>query len=125
MVPDDRGGAERNHITGLLEPPAKIDVISRLMIFRIETADALKRPSMKRHVTARNVFGNGIGEQNVTGTAWRRRDTGLNPVLGRRRHVRTAYSGIAAAQESGDQIIEPIDVCHAVRIGISKHFALR
>src|SRR4029453_16001618 len=101
MVPDDRGGAERNHITGLLEPPAKIDVISRLMIFRIETADALKRPSMKRHVTSRNVFGNGIGEQNWTGAARRPRETGLDPFLGRRRRVRPAASRISAAQEGG------------------------
>src|SRR4030095_13426428 len=99
MVPDDSGRTERNHTTGLLKTPAKIDVISGLMIFRIEAADALKRPPLERHVTTGNVFGDRVGQQNVAGTARRRCDTGLNPMLCRWRNVRSAYSRMAAAQK--------------------------
>src|SRR6266850_5246931 len=100
MVPDDSGRTERNHTTGLLKPPAKIDVIPGLMILRIEAADTLKRPPLERHVTTGNMFGNGVGQQNVAGTARSRCDTGLNPMLCRWRDVRSAYSRIAAAQKS-------------------------
>ena len=80
---------------------------------------------MPRHVTAGNVFGDGVGKQNMAGPARRRCDTSLNPVLCRWRDVRAAYSRIVAAQKGGDQIIEPIDIRHAVGIGVGKNFALR
>src|SRR4029450_6472523 len=99
MVPDDRGRTERNHTTRLLKPPAKIDVIPGLMIFRIEAADALKRPPLERHVTTGNVFGNRVGQQNVAGTARSRCDTGLNPMVCRWRGGRAAHSRSAAAPE--------------------------
>src|SRR5918996_569760 len=102
MVPDNRGRAERDHKTGLLEPPAKIDVIARFTIFGIEAAHALKRPTMERHVTTRNVFGDRVGEQNMAGTARRRCDASLNPVLCRRRNVRSANSRVVAADKGGD-----------------------
>src|SRR4029453_7675456 len=125
MVPDDRARTERNNTTGLLKAPAKIEVIPGLGIFWIEAADALKRPPLKRHVTTWNVFGNRVGQQNVAGTAGRRCDTGLNPMLCGWRDVRAAYSRIAAAQKGCNQVIEPIDIRHAVGIGIGEHFALR
>src|SRR4029450_7162349 len=68
MVPHDSGRTERNHTTGLLKPPAKIDVIAGLMIFRIEAADALKRPPLERHVATWNGFGNRVGQQKGDGT---------------------------------------------------------
>ena len=124
-MPDDRRRTKRDHKTSLLEPPAKIDVIPGFTIFGVEAANALKCPTMERHVTTRNVFRDDVGEQNVAGTARRRCDTGLDPVFCRWRDVRTACSRIATAQKSADQIIEPIDVRHAVGIGIGKHVALR
>src|SRR4030095_7205559 len=113
MVPHDRRRTERNHTTGLLEPPAKIDVIPGLAIFRIEAADALKRPPLERHVTTWNVFGNRVGQQNVAGAARRRCDTGLNPMLCRWRDVRSAYSRIAAAPKSCKHVIETITIRQA------------
>src|SRR5260370_1136132 len=36
MMPHDRGWAESNHATGLLEPPAKIDIVAGFVIFGIK-----------------------------------------------------------------------------------------
>src|SRR5438094_9964743 len=38
------------------------------------------------------------------------------------RDVRSTHSGIIAAYKCADQIIEPIRICHAVRIGVGEHF---
>ena len=123
IMPDDRGWAECDNPSGLLNSPAEIDVVSRLAIFRIEPADALERPAVKRHITSGNMLGDGIGEQNMIGTARRRRNARLNPISCRRRDVWSAHSGVVAAHECPNQVVEPIDIRHAVRIGIRQHFA--
>src|SRR5438874_1595285 len=61
MVPDDGSRTECDPAARFLQPPAKIDVITRRVIFQIEPADIFKSPPPKRHVTTRNVFGDGIG----------------------------------------------------------------
>ena len=61
MMPDDGSRAECDHAAGLLQTPAKIDVVTRLVILRIEPADIFESPPLKRHVTTRNVFGDGVG----------------------------------------------------------------
>src|SRR5438132_228748 len=108
MVPDDGGRAECDYAAGLLQPPAKIYVITRRVIFRIEPADIVESPPPKRHVTTRNVFGG---------------DTSLDPCFCRRRNIRTAHAREVAACQRADQIIKPIDVGHTVSIGVSEYFA--
>ena len=71
IVPDDRGRAKPDHAAGLLEPPAKIDIVAGRMIFGVEAADIFKRPSVERHVTTGNVFRDGVGKQNMARSAGR------------------------------------------------------
>src|SRR5207248_11188966 len=79
MVPDDGSRAECDHAASLLQPPAKIYVITRRVIFRIEPGDIFESPPPKRHVTTRDVFGDGVGQQDVTRPTGRRGDTRLVP----------------------------------------------
>jgi hypothetical protein len=102
MVPNDCSGAERNHATGLLQPPAKIDIVTSFMIFGIEAANVFESPAIERHVTPGNVFGDGVGEQDVAGAARRRCDTSLDPILRWRRNVWPAYAGIIATYQRAD-----------------------
>ena len=124
MMPDNRGGTESDDATGLLQTPAKINIVARFMIFGIKTADLVEGPAVKRHVTARNVFGLGIGKQDVARSSRRSGHARLNRVLRRRTHVRPANARVLAAQKRADQIIKPIRIGHAVRIGVGKNFAL-
>ena len=124
VVPDDCSWTECNDPSGLLDSPAKIDIIAGLAIFRIEAARGFKRPTVKRHVTAGNVFGDCVSKQNMTGAAGCRSNASLNPILCRRCDVRSANSGIIAAYKRANQIVEPIHVRHAVRIRIGEHFAI-
>ena len=102
MMPDNGGGTESDDATGLLQAPAKIDIVAGLVIFGIEAADVFERPSVERHVTTGNVFGDRVGEQNMTRSARRCGDTGLDPILRRRRNIRPAHSGVIAAHQRAD-----------------------
>ena len=107
-MPDDRGRTEGDHVAGLLQAPAKIDVVAGLVIFEIEAADVFEGPAIEGHVTAGNVLGDGVGEQHVARSARRGGDAGLDPVLRRRRNVRSADARVVAAEERADQIVEPV-----------------
>ena len=124
VVPHDGSRTESDDPSSLLDSPAKIDVVSGLAIFGIEAARAFERPPVKSHITTGNVLGDCVRKQNMTWTARRRRNARLNPILCWRGDVRSANSGVIAAYECADQIIQPIHVCHAVRIGVGQHFAL-
>src|SRR5438477_2648507 len=99
MVPDDRRGAKCDRVSGLLDAPAKIHVVTGRMIFRIEATDAFERPAIPRHVTTWNVFRDRVGEQNVARPARRSGDARLHPVPRRRRNVRAANPGVFATQK--------------------------
>ena len=122
-MPNNCGWTESNDPACLLDAPAEIDVVPRLAIFGIEAAHAFECPAIKRHVTAGNVLGDCISKQDMTRSAGRRCDARLNPILRGWRNVRSADSGVIAAYKRADEIIEPIGICHAVRIRIGKHFA--
>src|SRR5205823_4411680 len=94
MVPDNRSGTESDDAARLLQAPAKIDIVSGFMIFGIETAALFEGPAIKGHVTAGNVFGDRVGQQNVARPAGRGRHASLNRVLRRRTHVRPAHAGV-------------------------------
>ena len=102
MMPHERGWAESNDATGLLEPPAKIDIVTGFVVFGIETADIFKCQPMKRHITTGNVLGDCICEQNVTGSTRRCCHAGLDPILRGWSHIRTACSRVIAAHEGAD-----------------------
>ena len=93
-MPDDRGRTKRDDAARLLQSPAKIDIVAGRVIFGIEAADLLKGPAIKRHITTRNVFGDCVGQQNVTRSARRSRDARLDRILRGRTDVRTANAGV-------------------------------
>src|SRR4051794_28207968 len=98
-MPHDRRRAERNGVARLLDAPAKIDVVARLMVFRIEPADVFKRPAIPGHVTAGDMLGYSVGEKHMARPPGCRRDTGLDPVLRRGRNVWSPYPGVIATQQ--------------------------
>src|ERR1700741_4570481 len=102
VVPYDGSRTESNDPSSLLDSPAKIDVISGLSILGIEAARAFKCPPVKSHVTAGNVLGDCVSEQNMTWPAGCRGNARLNPVLCWRRDIRSADSGVIAAYECTD-----------------------
>src|ERR1043166_4947526 len=99
MMPDDRGGTESNRVSGLLHAPAKIHVVSRRVILRIEPTDIFESPAIPRHVTTRNVLRDRVGKQDMARSAGRGGEACLNPVLRGRRNVRSPYSRVIAAQK--------------------------
>ena len=102
MVPDDRGGTKSDDAAGLLQAPAKIDIVARFMIFRVKATDLFEGPTIKCHVTAGNVFGDRVSQQNVTRSTGRSGHAGLNRVLRRRTDIRSAYARVFAAGERAD-----------------------
>ena len=55
-MPDERRWAEADLVSGLLQSPADVHVITRFAIDRIKAADGDKRIFKERHVAAGNVF---------------------------------------------------------------------
>src|SRR5438105_2350636 len=96
MMPNDRGRAKGNYASGLLQAPAKIHVISGFAIFRIETAGIFKGPAPKSHITAGDVFRDGVGQEHMARSARRRSHTCLNPITRRGRYVWSSHAGIVA-----------------------------
>ena len=60
MMPDDRSGTKSDDAAGLLQAPAKVDIVASLVILRIKAADLFEGPTTKGHVTAWNVFGDRV-----------------------------------------------------------------
>ena len=84
MMPDDRRRTEGDLVAGLLNAPAEIDVVARFAILDVEAADCFESPPIPRHVTAGDVFGDCVSEQDVARTARRGGDARLHPILGGR-----------------------------------------
>src|SRR5574338_1281637 len=122
-MPDDRGWAERDNSASLLNAPAEIDVVAGLAIFGIEPAYTFEGPTVKSHITTGNMLGDGVREQHMIRPARRGSDARLDPVLCGRRDVRSANTGIIATEERANQVIQPIGIGHAVRIGIGEDIA--
>src|SRR5215211_4285191 len=124
MVPDDRGRTKRDYPSSLLNSPAEIHVIAGLAIFGIESAYTFESPTVKRHVTTRNMLSDRIRKQNMVWSARRCSNARLNPILCRRRDVWSADSGVIATNKCADKVVQPIGVRHAVGIRVGQHFAL-
>ena len=69
VVPDEASRAEADPVAALLEPPADVHVVAGLPEDRVEAADLLQRPSVERHVAARDVLREAVGEHHVGGAA--------------------------------------------------------
>ena len=122
-MPDNRGGAEGDHASALLKAPAEVHIVTGLAVFVVEPTDLIKRPTVECHVAAWDVLGHDIGEEHMAWTAGSGRHAGLHPIFRRRRNVRAAHAGEVAAEQSADEIIEPIRIGHAVAVCVNNHFA--
>ncbi len=80
MMPHDGGRVESNDAPGLLQAPAKIDIVASGVILDIEAADLFKGPPVEGHVTPGNVLCDGVGEQNMARPARGSSNTGLHPI---------------------------------------------
>src|SRR5215467_10154744 len=123
IMPDDRRRTERDDPSSLLNSPAKIDVVAGLPIFGIESAYTFEGPTVKCHVTTGNMLGDRIRKQNMVWSSRCRSNACLNPVLCRRRDVWSADAGVIATDKRANQVVEPIGVRHAVRIGVGQDLA--
>src|SRR5215212_5091956 len=85
MMPHDRSRTERDYPSCLLNSPAEIDVVTGFSIFGIEPAYRVEGPTVKCHVTTRNMLGDYIRKQNMVWSARSSSNTRLNPILCRRR----------------------------------------
>ncbi len=75
MMPHDRRRAEPQCPTALPQPPAHIDVIPGGAISGIESADGFKRGLAHRYVTAWNMIGFLVGQEDMDWIARRVGDT--------------------------------------------------
>src|SRR5581483_937609 len=123
-MPDDCGWTEGNNPAGLLDSPAKVNIVPCLTIFDIESPHGFECPTIKRHVAARNVLSHNICKQDMARSARRCRNAGLDPVFCGRSDIRSTYSGVITTYESPDKVIEPVRINHAVGIGVGEDFAL-
>src|SRR5437016_12896485 len=98
-MPNERCRTKSDLVSGLLDPPAKIDVGASLVILWIESTDVLKRPAIPSHITTRNVFGHRICQEDMTRSAGCGGDAGLHPIARRRGNIRTTDPRIVSAQE--------------------------
>src|SRR5205085_6994242 len=99
VMPDDGRGTEGDLVSGLLDAPAKIDVVAGLVILGIEAADTFKDPAIPRHVAAGDVLGHGVGKEHMTRPAGSGRDTRLHPILRGRRNIRSPNARVIATQK--------------------------
>ena len=125
IVPHNRARRKRDFAARSLQAPAEVHVVARLAIFRVESADRVKRPAPERHIAAGHMLRDKIREEHVARPAGARRDRGLHPVHRGRRNVRPADARVAAAREHGDEVVEPVGIGHAVAVRVRDHFAGR
>ena len=97
-MPDNGRRAEGDHATALLKAPAEVHVIACLAVFGVKAADLVERPAVEGHVTAGNVLGDDIGEQDMARASGCRCYAGLDPIFRRRRNVWPAHPGEVAAK---------------------------
>jgi hypothetical protein len=123
VMPHKSRRREAEGVALLLEPPADIDIIACLPKNRVEPADLFECPFIEGHVAAGNVFGYAIGEHHVRGAARRDHDRSGDPGIFRRQKIVTADAGEFAVEQAAHEIVEPVFVRAAVRVGKRNDFA--
>ena len=125
VVPDERGGAESDRVSPVLEAPADVDVVAGRVELRVEPADVGQRAPAERHIAARDVLGGLVVEEHVRRPAGCGGDGGGDDVGRGRRDVRPPDGDAPAVHERLDQVREPIGIRHAVRVGVGDHVSGR
>ena len=83
---------------------------------RIEPANLLQRPLVKRHVAARNVLRLAVGQHDVRRAARRNHDRRRHQRVLRRQEVGAAHARKSAPQQPARQIVEPVLVRPAIGV---------
>src|SRR5579859_76920 len=107
-MPDEPRGAEAKFITGLLQAPAKVDVIARLTENRIEVSNLFQGAFEESHVATGDMFGLAVGEHDVGGAAGRNHDGGGDGGVFGGKQVGAADAGELAARQRAHEVIKPI-----------------
>ena len=115
-MPDKGRRAETDLEARLLQAPAQVHVVARLVEHRVEPADLLQRPFVERHVAAGNVLGLAVGQHHVRRSARRSHDRRGHQRILRRQEVGAAHAREAALQQTAHQVIQPVLVRPAVGV---------
>ncbi len=122
-MPDDGGRAETDRVTGILKPPAYVDIVAGRAVDRIEAAERHQYIAAERHVATGDVLGDLIADQHMGGSAGRHRDGGGNQAVLGRREIRPAAGREIAGLHLGDEVGQPVWIGNAVAVGVGDDFA--
>src|SRR5262245_54900615 len=101
VMPDDCSRSKRDPGARLLQSPADIDVVPRLLISLVKAVDGDERVPTKSHIASRNALGHLVAFQDVHRLARTCCHAACQPtVIGRQ--VRSAYRRRATALETID-----------------------
>jgi len=124
MVPDQRRGRVANLVSRIEEAPADVHVVARLAELLVESAHCQQRLAPEGHIATRDVLGEAVVEHDVTRPARAGRDAPRYLAVLRGRDVRAANHLHLLAAHFVDEVVQPVLVGNAVRVGVSKDFTL-
>ena len=125
VVPDERRGRKPDAKTPCLQPPADIHVVASAKVDRVEAVDRQERVPAERHVAAWQMLGDAVVEHDVTGFAWRSRDTLRDPGIVGRHDVGAAGTGDIGEEHRLNQIGQPIRINAGVCVRVGDDLAGR
>ena len=124
-MPDEGPGIKAELHSGVLQPPAEVDVIAGGVEAGVEAAEFLERTFAHHQIAARQMFGGGVVEHHMTGSARCGADHGLPPVRGALRQVGSAdCSVIRVGFKEVVDALQPVAIGLAVIVGIGEDLGL-
>src|SRR6185503_3686359 len=117
VVPYQRRRAERQVPATILQTPADVNVVTRLVVDRVKASYLCERPPAKSHVAARYVLGDRVVEEHVRGTTGAASNALRNPAIVVRHDIRPTHSNCISRQKRLHQIRKPIGI--NTRVGIA------
>src|SRR5215470_2001163 len=124
VMPDHSRRAKANRPPPILQSPTQIDVISRGAKTGVKAVDREERLFAVRHVTARNVLGDLVREQNVERITRRRGDAFSDEPVAGWRQIGTTDANMRRTVKGHRKISQPIAVGEGVVIEISDDVAI-
>jgi hypothetical protein len=123
VVPDHGGGAEADAVAGVLDAPAEVDVVAGGAVAGVEAADLFEDGASEGHVAAGDVFGGGVVEEDVGGSAGGVGDAGGDGAVAGGWDVGSAGAAEVVAFDGGDEVVEPVGVGAGVVVGVGDDVA--
>ena len=96
--------------SGLLQPPAEVDVVAGDPEALVEAADLLEHVLAEGHVAAGDVLGLAVGDEHVDRAAGRGGDAFGDEAVVLGRDVGPADAGVAVGAQQGGDVVEPVGV---------------